>query len=55
VPQNFEFVVAGFRENFTVEFWIVPNGVTPPEPSPTLTKMKYRKGIPAKFCLGCCE
>ncbi|MEK7725499.1 MAG: hypothetical protein AAB336_14190 [Acidobacteriota bacterium] len=44
------FVNAGFRGNFTIEFWTVPDGVTPPKPTPTLTKMKYRKGKPRIFC-----
>ncbi len=48
------FVEAGFRENFTLEIWSVPNGATPPKPTPTLTKMKYRKGKPVGFCAGCC-
>jgi len=39
----------GFRENFTVEFWIVPAGAKPPAASPTLDKVKYRKGKPARI------
>jgi hypothetical protein len=53
--ERFMFVKAGFRENFTVEIWFVPDGVREPEPSPTLTKVKYRKGKPEGFCLNCCE
>ena len=48
------FIEAGFRENFTLEIWNVPNGATLPKPTPTLTKMKYRKGKPVGFCAGCC-
>jgi hypothetical protein len=51
--ENFVFVEAGFRENFKVEFWTVPNGVIPPKPAPTLTKMKYRRGTPEGFCTAC--
>lgn len=40
----------GFREKFTVEFWLVPNGATPPKPTPTLKKMKYRKGKAEPSC-----
>jgi hypothetical protein len=40
----------GFRENFTIEFWLVPNGATPPKPTPTLKKMKYRKGKAEPSC-----
>lgn len=55
IPQKrFIFVNAGFRENFAVEFWIVPNGVTPPSPTPTLRKIRYRKGKAFGFCLECC-
>lgn len=53
--ENFVLVSGGFRENFTVEFWLVPAGAKQPEPTPTLTKMRYRKGKPYGFCLGCCE
>ncbi len=52
--ERIVFVEAGFREEFTVEFWQVPLGAQPPKPTPTLTKMKYRKGKPKEFCLGCC-
>ena len=48
------YIEAGFRENSIVEVWLVPNGATPPKPTPTLKKMKYRKGKPKGFCLGCC-
>lgn len=52
--KNFVFIKGGFRENLAVEFWIVPKGANPPKPSPTLAKMKYRKGKSLGFCLGCC-
>jgi hypothetical protein len=29
-------VDGGFREDLTVELWIVPSGATPPENSPTV-------------------
>lgn len=44
------FVEAGFREKLTVEFWLVPPGSEQPQPTPTLTKMRYRKGKPQDFC-----
>lgn len=53
-PEKFVFIEAGFLENFKVELWNVPDGATPPKPTPTLKKMKYRKGKPVGFCLGCC-
>lgn len=48
------FVNAGFRENFGVEIWLVPSGALPPEPTPTLKKIKYRRGKANGFCLHCC-
>ena len=47
------FIEAGVQENFTIEFWLVPAGAVPPKPTPTLAKMKYRKGKSYGFCLGC--
>lgn len=52
--DNFVFVKGGFRENFMVEIWSVPNGAKPPKSTPTLKKMKYGKGKAKGFCLGCC-
>ena len=46
------FVESGFRENYTVEFWLVPKDVMPPKPTPTLSKMRYRKGAASDFCKG---
>ena len=48
-PDSYLFVSGGYRENHTVEMWIVPNGTIPPKPTPTLDKMKYRKGKPLKI------
>lgn len=46
------FVEGGFREKFTVEFWIVPVGTNPPKPTPTLEKVKQRKPVrhPFGYC-----
>jgi hypothetical protein len=44
------FVEAGFREDYTVEFWLVPDDSEPLKPTPTLKQMKYRKGKPVDFC-----
>ena len=52
--DRFLFVEAGFREEYSVEIWLVPDGANPPEPSPTLKKMKYRKGKARGFCTSCC-
>lgn len=52
--QNYIFVNGGFREEFGVEIWLVPPGAALPKPTPTLKKMKYRKGKPKGFCLDCC-
>lgn len=48
--ENFVFVKAGFKEMYTTEFWLVPNNATPPKPTPTLQKLKYRKGKANGFC-----
>lgn len=52
--RDVTFVKAGFREYASLEFWLAPPGAAPPKPTPTLTKMKYRKGKPAGFCTDCC-
>jgi hypothetical protein len=52
--ERFNFIEAGFREKLTVEIWLAPNGATLPKPTPTLTKMKYRKGKAVGFCIDCC-
>ena len=44
------FIEGGLRDYLTVEFWLVPKNTTPPKPTPTLTKMKYRKGKPKNPC-----
>ncbi len=54
-PSAFVFVKGGFREDFTVEIFLVSNGEPAPEANPTVSKMKYRKGKPTGFCTGCCE
>lgn len=48
-PSKYLFISGGFREKHEIEFWIVPNGVKPPKASPTLDKIKYRKGKPIKI------
>jgi hypothetical protein len=52
--NRFKFVKAGFRKRLTVEIWLVPVGASIPAPTPTLTKMKYRKGKATGFCIWCC-
>jgi hypothetical protein len=42
------FIDGGFREEQTIEFWIVPKQAELPKPGPTLDNMQYRKGKP--FC-----
>ncbi|HEY0659480.1 MAG TPA: hypothetical protein VGD05_13445 [Pyrinomonadaceae bacterium] len=50
--EKFLFISGGFRENHTVELWIVPNGENPPKPTATLENIKYRKGKPEHICAG---
>lgn len=52
--ENYVFANGGFREDFWVEIWIIPNGAEPPKPTPALKKIKYRKGKAIGFCLDCC-
>lgn len=49
-PDRFLFINGGFREEFVIEFWLVPNGAKLPKPTPTLEKMDYRKGKPSFEC-----
>ncbi len=43
IPLNrTKFILAGFREKFTVEFWLVPKDSNPPKPKQTLKEMKHR-------------
>jgi hypothetical protein len=43
-------VDGGFREELTVELWVVPLGVTPPQPSPTVdpSEVRFIKGKPKR-------
>ena len=50
--QAITFIEGGFRNNFTFELWLVPNSVMPPKASPTLEKIKYRKGKATDICEG---
>lgn len=52
--ENFSFIEAGFRETWIVEIWLAPKGASPPKPTPTVTKMKHRKGKAIGFCTWCC-
>lgn len=49
-PGKFVFIEAGFREKFTIEYWIVPNEATLPVPTSILEKMKHRKGKRENIC-----
>ncbi len=43
---NLKLINGGYRENYTVQFWVVPKGATPPTLSPTFKpeEIKFRKG-----------
>ena len=49
--ESFLFISGGYRELYTVELWLVPDG-TILKPMPNLTKMNYRKGKPIDICEG---
>lgn len=53
-PENIIFVNGGFRENLTVEFWLVPKGAELPKLTPTLDKIRHIKGKPPKLHMGDC-
>jgi len=48
-PGRYLFIDGGYRENFSVELWIVPIGVRPPATTPTLDEMKFRRGKPEQI------
>ena len=45
--RRLEVIDGGYREEPTIEFWLVPPGAKPPTPTPTLTEkeIKFRKGF----------
>ena len=51
---RFVFLKAGFREEATLESWIVPGSASPPTPTNTVPKMRYRPGRAVGFCVECC-
>jgi len=54
-PEDIVFINGGFRENLTVEFWLVPKNAEPPEPTPTLKNIKHQKRkAPKKPQMGDC-
>lgn len=53
--ENFKFIEAGFREESSAEFRLVPKDAEPPKPSPILEKMKYRKGKAKGYRTDCCR
>ena len=52
--ENYVFANGGFREQSEVEIWLVPPGAEAPQPTPTVQKVRYRKGKPLGFCVDCC-
>lgn len=47
----------GYRENWTVELWLVPKGSRPPPPTPSLkeSEIRFRKGRIRKLEYTCWE
>lgn len=47
-PASIEVVCGGYREHLIVELWVVPSGVSPPNPTPKLAEkdIKFRPGKP---------
>ncbi|MDQ3820526.1 MAG: hypothetical protein M3362_22980, partial [Acidobacteriota bacterium] len=53
-PNRLVVVNGGYREKFRTELWLVPNGASPPKPTPTIFDVPDK--IPLKFdgdCLLC--
>jgi hypothetical protein len=48
-PRNVIFIKGGIREKLTVEYFVVPNGAETPKSTPTLKKIKHRKGKAPKI------
>jgi hypothetical protein len=44
--SRIEVIDGGYREEPTIEFWVIPAGAKPPQPVPTLTEkaIRFRKG-----------
>lgn len=42
-PERIVKVGGGYREDWTIELWIVPTGATPPSPTPTLSPKEVKK------------
>jgi len=42
--DKIRFVSGGYRESFAIDLWTMPVRAAMPRPTPTLGKMKYRKG-----------
>ena len=45
-PARILVVNGGYREHWTAELWVVPQGAAPPRPTPTVDprKVRFRKG-----------
>lgn len=52
--KNIVFLNGGFRENLITEFWLVPEDAEQPKLTPTLKKIKHRKGKIPKLQMGDC-
>ena len=46
------FISGGYIENFTVQFWIVPNGSKRLKIRPSTKKAEYRRGTAKRSCSG---
>lgn len=46
IGRKIKLIDGGYRENYTVQFWIVPEGAELPKPTPTIKSedIKFRKG-----------
>ena len=47
--EKIRFISGGYRENSSMDLWIVPRGAALPQPSKTVETIKFRKGKPTYF------
>jgi hypothetical protein len=54
-PERIAWINGGYRENWSVEFWLASKNAAPPVPMPTVHKrdIKYAKGKPFSIGASC--
>jgi hypothetical protein len=52
--RNFVFLNGGIRKHLTMEYYVVPNGGSPPTPTPTRIRIRHIRGTVKRLSLGDC-